>query len=258
MSVTVLEHPLSPYAQKIKLALHYKGVPFTVEQPIVGSDTGVFATASPRGEVPVLCHDEIFLYDSAVIGAYIEERWPKPPLLPDAPIERAEVRLIENAMDTHFEGNTWGLGEVHIFARATGREADRMRSYATGQIQGWYRWLELRLETSNWFNGAAYGWGDICVVPFVNGAARFDILPPQDSKLATWLNRVNAREDVTAVTAAAQTAELDPEIMRAAIEGGFKREYRDHRLEWMIRAGGLEIVAAGVAAKNIRFNGSFS
>ena len=46
--------------------------------------------------------------------------------------------------------------------------------------------------------------------------------------------------------------------MQAAIEAGFKREYRDHRLEWMLRAGGLDIVAAGLAADNIRFNTSFS
>jgi glutathione S-transferase/RNA polymerase-associated protein len=95
------------------------------------------------------------------------------------------------------------------------------------------------------------------VVPFVNGAGRFDIVPAAGSRLADWLARVNEREDVKAVTAAAQAAELDPTAMQAAIEGGFKREYRDHRLEWMIRAGGMDVVAAGVAADNIRFNGSF-
>ncbi len=257
MSVTVLEHPLSPYAQKVKLALHFKGVEYVVEQPMVGTDIEAFAAASPRGEVPVLRHGDNVIYDSAVIGAYINETWPEPPLLPDSPIERANIRLIEDAMDTHFEGNTWGLGEVLIFGRASGEQAEQMSAYAAEQIQGWYSWLQNRLS-SLWFNGASYGWADMCVVPFVNGAARFDILPPADSPLAAWLDRVNAREDVQAVTAAAQAAELDPDMMRAAIEGGFKREYRDHRLEWMIRAGGIEVVAAGLAADNIRFNGSFA
>ena len=258
MTVTVLEHPLSPYAQKVKLALHFKGVAFDVEQPMVGTEVEAFAAASPRGEVPVLRHDGINLYDSAVIGAYIDETWPEPPLLPSAPLERAQLRLLEDAMDTHFEGNTWGLGEVRIFSRAQGEQAERMCAFAEEQIQGWYRWLEPRLQAADWFNGAAYGWGDMCVVPFVNGAARFDILPQAGTRLADWLARVNARDDVQAVTAAAQAAELDPDMMRAAIEGGFKREYRDHRLEWMIRAGGIDIVAAGLAADNIRFNGSFA
>lgn len=258
MTVTVLEHPLSPYAQKVKLALNFKGVTFDVEQPLAGADQEMFAAASPRGEVPVLRHDGINLYDSAVIGAYIDETWSEPPLLPPAPIERARIRLLQDAMDTHFEGNTWGLGEVRIFGRADGETADHMCAFAAAQIEGWYRWLEPQISDLGWFNGAAYGWGDICVVPFVNGAGRFDILPEEGSRLADWLTRVNGRDDVQAVTAAAQAAELDPDVMRAAIEGGFKREYRDHRLEWMIRAGGIDIVASGLAADNIRFNGSFA
>jgi glutathione S-transferase len=257
MTVTVMEHPLSPYAQKVKLALHFKDVPYEVEQPMIGADVSAFMVASPRGEVPVLQHSELSLYGSAVIGAYIDEQWPEPPLLPTVPTERAQVRLIEDAMDTHFEGNTWGLGEVRIFGRAKGDQAEQMCAFAQAQIQGWYAWLETRLSSEGWFNGVGYGWADICVVPFVNGAARFDILPEQGTRLAEWLVRVNERDDVRVVTAAAQAAELDPDTMRAAVQAGFKREYRDHRLEWMIRAGGLDVVADGLAGGNIRFNDNF-
>ena len=47
MTLTVLEHPLSPYAQKVKLALLYKGLEFGVEQPIGLEDAEAFAAASP-------------------------------------------------------------------------------------------------------------------------------------------------------------------------------------------------------------------
>lgn len=254
----VLEHPLSPYAQKVKLALSFKDIPFDVETPAIGADAEAFMAASPRGEVPVLLHDDIAIYNSAVIGAYIDETWPEPALMPAEPFARAQIRLIEEVMDTHFEGNTWGLGEVRIFGRAQGDKAAEMCAYAEAQIQGWYRWLEPQISASGWFNGAAYGWADMCVVPFVNGAGRFDIVPSAGSPLADWLKRVNERADVQQVTAAAQAAELDPDAMQAAVAAGFKREYRDHRLEWMIRAGGVDIVAAGIAAENIRFNDSFS
>jgi glutathione S-transferase/RNA polymerase-associated protein len=36
--------------------------------------------------------------------------------------------------------------------------------------------------------------------------------------------------------------------------GQFKREYRDHRLEWMLRSGGAEIVLEGLRRGNIRFS----
>jgi glutathione S-transferase/RNA polymerase-associated protein len=42
--------------------------------------------------------------------------------------------------------------------------------------------------------------------------------------------------------------------VRAALDHGlFKREYRDHRLEWMIKTGGLSVVAEGLEKDNISF-----
>lgn len=35
--------------------------------------------------------------------------------------------------------------------------------------------------------------------------------------------------------------------------GAIRREYRDRRLEWMIKSGGLQIVLDGLAKDNIRF-----
>ncbi len=257
MTVKIFEHPLSPYAQKVKLALHFKGVAYEVETPAIGVDADDFLALSPRGEVPVFVCEDVTLYHSAVIAAYIDDTWPEPPLLTGSAQEKARVRLLEDAMDTHFEGNTWGLGEVRIFGRAAGDEAERMCRFAEQEIRGWYAWLEAALPDNGWFSGAGYSWADICVVPFVNGAGRFDIWPDQGTRLARWLEQVNAREDVQIVTEAARAAELDPGLMQAAIKSGFKREYRDHRLEWMIRAGGLDIVARGIAEDTIRFNGSF-
>ncbi|MGA0840627.1 MAG: hypothetical protein ACO3P1_12125, partial [Pseudomonadales bacterium] len=44
------------------------------------------------------------------------------------------------------------------------------------------------------------------------------------------------------------------DAVRAAMEQGlFKREYRDHRLEWMVKSGGFEVVREGLEKNNIRF-----
>ena len=137
----VLEHPLSPYAQKVKLALLYKGVSYDVEQPIGLADAEAFRASSPRAEVPVLRHGDHSLYHSSAIVAYIDETWAEPPLLPADPLERSRTRLIEEAVDTHFEANTWALGEVLVFGRAEGERAERLVDFARRQIHGWYRWL---------------------------------------------------------------------------------------------------------------------
>ena len=41
-------------------------------------------------------------------------------------------------------------------------------------------------------------------------------------------------------------------------QGLFKREYRDHRLEWMVKTAGLDVIANGLQKKNIRFSNDFS
>lgn len=258
-SVVVYEHPLSPYAQKIKLALREKNITFEVHTPGFGTpeNAAAFTEISPRREVPVLVHNDQTLFESPVILAYLEEAWPSTPLLPDTSSERARVRLLENVMDTQFEANTWGLGEVLIFGRATGPLATKLTQYAKMQIQAWFAWLDKQLGDRHWFNGTEYGYADLCVVPHVNAAGRFDISPASDSPLGQWLQRTNERPNVALTQTEAVAAELDPAIMQAALAAGFQREYRDHRLEWMVQAGGLEVVATGLAANNIRFNKAF-
>jgi glutathione S-transferase/RNA polymerase-associated protein len=261
MTVVVYDHPLSPYAQKVKIALAEKGVPFEAPLPqAIGSGvaSGEFALASPRGEVPALIdEDGTRVFDSSVILEYIEERWPDPPLLPATPAERARVRMLEDVMDTHFEAITWGLAEIAFFGRASGDLAERMQQAAARQLAGWFAWLVDQLGARPWFNGDAFGWGDLCVAPFLNGAAGFGHLP--QGALADWLGRVNERESVSACAAAALAASgqgsgIGLDQVRAALDQGlFKREYRDHRLEWMVKSGGLEIVARGLEKRNVRF-----
>ena len=258
MTITLYEHPLSPYAQKNKIALREKGVAFDAITP-GGMGTGdvapEFGAASPRAEVPALVDGDVRVFDSTVIQEYIEERWPAPPLLPPSPAERARVRMIEEVMDTHYEAVVWGMMEVRVFGRGTGATSAALLARAHDQLTGLNGWLERQLGDAKWFNGAGFGWGDIAVVPFVQGAAGFGAGPVPDSNLGAWLARAAARPSVAAtaaeaLAAAAGVAQFAPQ---AVASGQFKREYRDHRLEWMLRSGGLDVLTDGLAAGNIRF-----
>jgi glutathione S-transferase/RNA polymerase-associated protein len=261
MTVTVYDHPLSPYGQKVKIALAEKGVDFTTTMPEAigsGNSGGAFAEASPRGEVPALIDDDgTCVFDSSVIIEYIEDRWPEPALLPTTPAQRARVRMLEDVMDTHFEAITWGLSELQNFGRGEPEQAKLMFDRGIEQIHQWYTWLTGQLGDAHWFNGSQFGWGDLCVVPFVNGAAGFGAAP--DGPLGEWLARANERPSVAACAQAAAAVALEGsavslEAVREAMNQGlFKREYRDHRLEWMVKTGGLNIVAQGLDNANIRF-----
>jgi glutathione S-transferase/RNA polymerase-associated protein len=259
--ITLYDHPLSPYAQKVRIALREKAVEFEAMTPMgLGAGSGMedFVAASPRGEVPALIDGETRVFDSTIILEYVEDKWPAPPLLPKSPAARARVRMIEEIMDTHYEAINWALGEIGWFKRAEGDLAAELIDAARRQTAGFHAWLEGELGEAAWFNGEAFGWGDLAVVPYVAASAALGNPPPEGSKLAAWLTRALERPSVAATVGEARG--FDPgtvDVAELVKQGLFKREYRDHRLEWMMKSGGRDIVLAGLAADNIRFAPDF-
>jgi glutathione S-transferase/RNA polymerase-associated protein len=259
---TLYDHPLSPYAQKVRIALREKHVAFELALPGglgAGGAAGQFADANPRAEVPTLIDDDARIFDSTIILEYIEDRWPSPPLLPTGAAERARVRMIEEVMDTHYEAINWGMGEINWFRRAEGELAETLKARAGQQTAGYLAWLERQLGEREWFNGATFGWGDLSVVPYVAASAGMGFAAPASSKVAAWLERALARPAVAETVAESRNFNTAGSGVAEAVASGlFKREYRDHRLEWMIKSGGLEVVLKGLDAGNIRFTPDFT
>ncbi|HLY79000.1 MAG TPA: glutathione S-transferase family protein, partial [Caulobacteraceae bacterium] len=242
--------------------LREKGVDFEPVTPMgLGAGAGMedFLAASPRGEVPALVDGDLSVFDSTIILEYIEDKWPTPPLLPATPAERARVRMIEEVMDTHYEAINWAMGEINWFRRAEGEAAEALKATAGRQTAGFLTWLERQLGARPWFNGESFGWGDLAVVPYVAASAGMGFRPPEGRAVATWLARALARPSVAETVGEARGFSTEGSGVAEAVAAGlFKREYRDHRLEWMMKSGGVDIVMKGLEAGNIRFTPDFS
>jgi len=120
--ILLYEHPLSPYAQKIRVLLREKELPFEARLPQRLERSGgnpELAELNPRLEVPALVHDGLTIFDSTIILEYLEEAFPSPPMMPQSPPARARLRMIEEVCDTHWEAINWGL------RRRTGRNPAR-------------------------------------------------------------------------------------------------------------------------------------
>ena len=254
--VVLHEHPLSPYAQKVKIALGEKGVAFESRVPdLLGGNLGEFGALNPRLEVPARGDGDGGVFDSTIILEYLEDRWPTPPLLPAGAAERARVRMLEELCDTYYEAINWAIFEIRIFQRASGELAERLEARAADQRAGCNAYLDRALGNRPYFTGDAFGWGDLCVVPFVNAAAMTGSPPAPGSNLAAWLDRAVNRPSVAATFAAAMQSMAGFEMLPQLVTSGrFRREYRDHRLEWMVRSGGVDVVLDGIRKGNIRFS----
>jgi glutathione S-transferase len=257
MTVVLHEHPLSPYAQKVKIALREKGVAFETRQPNVGAGTGMdaFVPINPRLEVPALEDGAARIFDSTIILEYVEDKFPSPPLLPSEPAARARARMIEDVCDTYYEAINWAIAEILVFGRATGTLAEQLLGRARDQTAGANRWLAQQLGEREWLGGERFGWADLSAAPHVNAAANFGNAPEPGSPLAAWLDRVRARPSVAATFGEAMAALGGfADLPKLVASGQFRREYRDHRLEWMIRSGGIDVVLDGLAKNTIRFS----
>ena len=256
-SLLLFEHLLSLYAQKIRILLREKGLPFETRMPTAigaGQSMGDFARLNPRLEVPALQVGDTALYDSTIILEYLEESFPDTPMMPPAPVDRARMRTIEEVCDTHWEAINWGLGELRFFKRGEGTSAPALRAAAERQVAQMHRWLETLLGDAPWLTGEHFGWGDLSAIPFVTMSDMFGIAPKAGSPLAAWLERAIARPSVAETVQEALDSTAGMADVAALLKSGaFKRQFRDHRLEWMIRSGGIDVVLDGLRDDNIRF-----
>jgi glutathione S-transferase len=265
--VILWDHPVSSYAQKVRIALREKGIPF---ESRVQSDLGVakydassdFYKDNPRREVPVLVDGSAgAIFDSTIIMEYLEDRYAENPLISKDPADRAEQRLIEDVLDTQYEAVNWTIGELQWFGRAetTGEPKlkDEMMERLKQQTKDLQAWLEEKLAGKDWFGfgGQKFGWGDVAAAPIVNRSVHYGLGPAEGSKLKAWHRRLLELPSVKETFAEFDAAVGGMAKAKDAFLGGQRiREYRDHRLECMIKSGGLKIVQKGMEDNNIRFS----
>jgi hypothetical protein len=121
----------------------------------------------------------------------------------------------------------------------------------TADLQGW---LAGKLGDREWFGGNSFGWADLSVAPYVNRSFHYGLGTPDGEPLTLWRERIRQRSSVaeTFEEFEAAAAAMSGAAERVA-SGQIRREYRDHRLEWMMKSGGVQIVLEGMARGTIRF-----
>jgi glutathione S-transferase/RNA polymerase-associated protein len=260
MSMRLFEHPLSPFARKVKIVLYEKGLPFERVHitPMTARegdpDFAEFAADNRRLEVPCLFDEGFRCVDSTVIVDYLDEKWPDPAMLPRDPRERARARLVEELCDTALDAINWGLMEIRFFRRAEGDQAKAMMVRAGEQLAGAWDHLESELGDRPFFGSDAFGRADASLIVHVAAAALFGFpLLDRHPGLRAWSARCMARESVQRDQGEVSVfmSGDGPRSMRGV--PGSQRQYRDHRLEWMMKSGGVDIVLRGIERGTLHF-----
>ena len=243
---------LSPFAQKVKMGLIEKKLPFDHRLADLAAPTADFLAASPRREVPALVDEDFAVFDSTIVLEYLDDKWPEPRLLPKSPAERARVRMLEELCDSQLEAIIFGMTEIILFKRADGEVAKSILDRGKNDVRTMLGWLGHQLGTRVWFNGDDFGIGDIAVLPYMNSINLYKLGPEPGTPLAAWFDRARQRPSFQRCVddAKAEVAAFKSAVQKVAT-GQWPRHYRDHRLDWFVRAGGIDIVRNGLSAGTI-------
>jgi glutathione S-transferase len=125
----------STHASKTKVVLEEKRLPYRIENLPPGNlwkKPPEMTARHPLGKVPYIEEDGLTVYDSTVIDEYLEDRYSWPRLLPQDPVIRAKVRMVEQFADEAMLGGNLPPLWMPYWSEPEKRDTERMEKGREG------------------------------------------------------------------------------------------------------------------------------
>ncbi len=167
----------SSAAFRVRIALNLKGVDH--KQVGINLRDGQqrddeYKAINPLGLVPALATEDGALGQSLAIIEWLDETYPQPALLPHPSWKKAQVRAMAYsiACDIHPLDNLRVLGYLK---KELGVSDDQKKQWYQHWIHQGFQALEQQVEAAPFCSGDKPTLADICLIPQVNNARRFDM-----------------------------------------------------------------------------------
>ena len=181
MGLKLYDYWRSSASYRLRIALHLKGVAFEAVQidlhPKVKQHmSAAYRALTPQMRVPAIEVDGQVFAQSTAILEWIEETWPDPSLLPKDPLERLKVRGFAHTItsDVHPLNNPSVLNRLRT---EFGADPDAISRWYSDWIRRAFAPLEQTANdtTGDFLFGDGPGMAEICLVPQLYNARRFDV-----------------------------------------------------------------------------------
>ena len=196
---TLYSGPLSMFGAKAQIAALEKGLDFDLIMVAYDSHLGYspkhpeVLRVNPKGQVPVLVHGNLEIFDSTQIFEYLEDLQPAPALWPHDMVDRAHARRLEHQSDEVYF--------PHII-RLMGLQRNLGDALAVSSIAAataYYAEMETLLNTANWLAGD-YSFADIAFyMAALFGERQGAPITAATPKLLEWRGRMTQRPAVRPV-----------------------------------------------------------
>jgi glutathione S-transferase len=200
MAITLYDAVPSSNSDRVKIALHEKGLPYdrvTLELAKKEQKRPEFLKLNPYGKVPVINDGGKILFESCIINEYLDEQYPQPPLMPKDPYLRGRGRILVDYALNHLHEPYWALrGET--LKKHSERNVSIMEEKRQA-LRNLLLYLEEALGDKAYFLGDL-SLTDIAVLPRFLRMEAYGALPaPSLPRLKRWLERMKERPSVKAI-----------------------------------------------------------
>jgi glutathione S-transferase len=185
--VEIFSAEVCPYAQRTRMVLIEKGVDFTLREVDLANKPDWFLGVSPYAKVPVIRHQGRVVYESAIINEYLDEVYPEPPMMPEAPGARATVRIWIDFMNMKL---------LPCFYRLLMAQEPEKQAQEAETLTAHFRLVEtaVRDEGSGpYLFGARLSLADLSLYPWFERLPALEhyrgtMLPDDCSRLKSWFD----------------------------------------------------------------------
>lgn len=191
--------PLSMFGMKAEIAAREKGLDFELIMVPFENSAGYspkhpeVLRINPKGQVPVLVHGEVELFDSTQIFEYFEDVKPSPPLWPGDAAGRARARQLEHKSDEVYFPHV-----IRLMGLQSKRD-DPAAVAAIAACRDYYAQMERLLEGRDYLAGP-FTYADIAFyMASLFGDRMGAPMTPETPRLLAWRARMSSRPPVATV-----------------------------------------------------------
>jgi maleylacetoacetate isomerase len=182
-SLVLYSYWRSSAAFRVRIALNLKGLRYETRGVHLLHNGGEqhapdYVAINPQELVPALVDGDRVITQSMAIVEYLDETHPQPALLPPDAAGRARVRGLAQmvACDIHPLGNLRVLQHIGAqFDADDERKGNWMRHWISAGFQALEAMLANNAHTGRYCHGDAPGLADLCLVPQVYNARRWNM-----------------------------------------------------------------------------------